>query len=308
MLAKIKEWFSGNSFKADEPIKFKEFGREEVSSQYPNALLDLTDSKLDGFLIKSFLTKEEVAKVLKNLEKVNEDKKAFTSVGYTYPMIFAEYSGRIASLPEEVQVDKNHAYFLENLAFKNDFSNEFEVDIPGRLSSFFSSISGDLEVGVPSGGYGDGVYPFGNFRYLQPGSGFMAIHCGNFFQTRFKEVYQNLSKQVAVRNQLSYFIMLNKPDAGGKLTIFNLRWEDGQTKVDNMEDKDVILPSGKVIQPDSQKGIEPFDIDPQPGDMVLFQGGNIWHRISNVEGSQPRITFGGFMGKGLDGKRFLYWS
>ena len=308
MISLLKRLFGSKDRSVYDPIKFETIKAEELSARFPAALLQLTNLELDGFLIKNFLTESEVNQLLKALEGIDDEEKSFTSVGYTHPMVFAEYNGRIANLSESERQEKSIAFFEKNQKYRDGFFEKFGVDLFKKLHSFLSSISGGLKVENPKGLRNAGVYPFGNFRFLKPGGGFMAIHCGNFFQARFKEVYRHLSEQVAVRNQLSYFIMLKKPEEGGKLTIFNFRWEDGQTKVDNLEDKNVILPSGKVIQPDNTVGIEPFDLDPEQGDMILFQGGDIWHRVSNVEGAGPRITFGGFMGKGLDGETFLYWT
>ena len=42
--------------------------------------------------------------------------------------------------------------------------------------------------------------------------------------------------------------------------------------------------------------------------MILFQGGNIWHRVETVRGNKPRITLGGFGGTSLNKEKIYYWS
>jgi len=45
-----------------------------------------------------------------------------------------------------------------------------------------------------------------------------------------------------------------------------------------------------------------------PGDMILFQGGQLWHRVATVEGAKDRITFGDFLGFFKDKNKIAYWS
>ncbi len=48
-------------------------------------------------------------------------------------------------------------------------------------------------------------------------------------------------------------------------------------------------------------------IRPIKGDIIIFQGGNIWHKIETVMRKNPRISFSGFMEISLDKKKFYYW-
>ena len=47
---------------------------------------------------------------------------------------------------------------------------------------------------------------------------------------------------------------------------------------------------------------------PQPGDMLIFDGGRYFHRVSKVEGVLPRRTVGGFVGFSQNHDRLYYWS
>jgi hypothetical protein len=44
------------------------------------------------------------------------------------------------------------------------------------------------------------------------------------------------------------------------------------------------------------------------GDLLVFAGGELWHRVSKVEGSLTRYSLGGFMGFSHDGSRLYVWS
>tara|TARA_B110000037_G_C17118308_1_gene504712 strand:+ start:2967 stop:3140 length:174 start_codon:yes stop_codon:yes gene_type:complete len=54
--------------------------------------------------------------------------------------------------------------------------------------------------------------------------------------------------------------------------------------------------------------IKTVKIKPKKGDMIIFQGGEIWHRVELVKGKKSRYTIGGFMGFSLDDKEIIYWS
>ena len=48
--------------------------------------------------------------------------------------------------------------------------------------------------------------------------------------------------------------------------------------------------------------------NPEPGDLLIFYGGRIWHRVEPILGSKPRITLGGFINFSDDDKKCFYWS
>lgn len=289
-------------------IRFETVDAKDMSALHPNGLTDLYRSDKDGFLVKNFLSQDEVRSVLDNFHLMDSKAVANTSVGYTYPMIFAEFSLRNAELNEEELKVRARDYFLSNDDYAAEFKADFGFDIKARLDDFLSSLSGGRSIEVPIGMSDVGHYPFGNFRYLKPHGGGMSIHCGNYFQNRFRLFYSHLTRSAQVVNQMSYFIMIQPAEVGGDLQIFDLRWEDGQTKTDNLENKEVIMPDGRRIYPDTDPAYVKFKISPQPGDLILFQGGNIWHRVTPIEGNRPRITFGGFIAPNLAQTGFYYWS
>lgn len=49
-------------------------------------------------------------------------------------------------------------------------------------------------------------------------------------------------------------------------------------------------------------------IKPEVGDLIVFNGGQVWHKVNDVIGTKDRVTFGGFLGRSLDGAELLYWN
>ncbi len=123
---------------------------------------------------------------LPNIENKNI---ARTSVGYTYPMVFAEFSLRTDALSAEEKEVKLKEFFLHSGHFDQEFNDDYGFNLKSKLDALFNSISGGRPVKVPKGMNQLGTYPFGNFRHLKPNGGGVSIHCGNFFQTRFRTFY-----------------------------------------------------------------------------------------------------------------------
>ncbi len=49
-------------------------------------------------------------------------------------------------------------------------------------------------------------------------------------------------------------------------------------------------------------------VSPAPGDLVVFDGSRLRHRVAEVEGAAPRLTLGGFAAEAADGRGFYAWS
>jgi hypothetical protein len=288
---------------------FKEINYADLPL-YPDAIAEMYTGRRDGFLIKNVLTSAQVDTILKAFDTVQQQDKdiAHTPVGFTHPPIFAEYSRKMNGLDEAVKKKETEAYFELCQSFNTQFNANFGIDAFAKITAIFTTLSGGRKVTVPDGVENKGNYPFATFRYLIPEQGLMSVHCGNYFGTIFDKTYDHLTSVVAVENQMSFFIMLNEPDEGGELSLFNFRWEKGQTKTYPGEDNEIIMADGskRYLQTDST--IQKNKIRPRKGDMILFQGGNIWHRVEMVKGTKPRITLGGFLSLNYAGDKILYWS
>lgn len=291
----------------NEPYNFQTINLSELL-QKTDELYNLYTNASDGYLVKNFLTEDEVNIIMSNFDKVMNDNPAYTAVGFTYPTVFAEFSNRIKDNTDAEKQALIQSYFEKNLIFQETFVSEFGVDVKGKLENMFNAISGGRGMQVADGMGGIGSYPFATFRYLTPEKGLMSVHCGNYFGKTFEKFYEDLTKKVAVTNQMSFFIMLQQPDEGGELSLFNFRWKDGQTKVSPSEDNEIIQPDGSKMFVNDNPNIVKDKIAPKKGDLIIFQGGNIWHKVEPVKGAKPRITLGGFMGISVNKDKFYYWS
>ncbi|PCH95437.1 MAG: hypothetical protein COB85_04585 [Bacteroidetes bacterium] len=109
---------------------------------------------------------------------------------------------------------------------------------------------------------------------------------------------------VKLEDQLSYFIVLQEPNSGGELVLYDLLYKDTPDHL--IEDSAFFN-----IPDERDRALEAYDnmiIKPKAGDMIIFDGGRIWHKVSEIEGALDRITIGGFMAFSNNDKSIYYWS
>ncbi|MFT6708882.1 MAG: hypothetical protein ACJATF_003746, partial [Flavobacteriales bacterium] len=91
-----------------------------------------------------------------------------------------------------------------------------------------------------------------------------------------------------------------------ELNFYNLFLEDSKYKTDAAENKFIKHADG-VIDIDDEK-LRRVSINYEEGDMFVFSGGRIWHRVEHVKGKTTRITLGGFIGKSKIDEGYKFWA
>ncbi|MCF8464376.1 MAG: 2OG-Fe(II) oxygenase [Flavobacteriales bacterium] len=241
-----------------------------------------------GLIVKNFLSDGELKEVKQNLNQLVQIEHVQEHL--TFPNSFSR----------DVKLDD---YLGSSAAHGSSVEKLFESGLLKKIEEVLQKISGGKKVQVPDSG--KGKYLRGTFRIIHPLKCHIDIHCGNQFFSQFPDVYQNLTASVDVKNQLSFFILLQKPDDGGELVVYDALWEDFEQ---GFVDRQTLL---------SRKGFEVGVNDPSllreqlkmsEGDLLVFQGGQFWHKVTEVYGSKHRITFGGFIGFSKTDESIYYWS
>ncbi len=291
----------------DRALEIKEIDFTDIAKE-SDALEDFYVLKRDGFVIKNVLNDDEV-EVLRNkaAEVGGRDMAAHVKECFTYPTVFQEYVLRFQDLPTEEFKQKEKFYFEYCRDFGKNLEKEVNMDVQGKVEHILSTLGNHRPVKMVALNE-NGHLPFGTFRYFNTDFGSICIHCGNFFQSFFNDFFAPLKDEINFTNQMSYFFVLQKPTAGGELQVFDFEWEDGQDKPDNGDDKEIILKDGSSYFIDDDENAHYVDLSPEPGDMVVFQGGALWHRVKKVLGNNPRITFGGFFSFSRDMSSIHVWS
>jgi hypothetical protein len=166
-----------------------------------------------------------------------------------------------------------------------------------RVRTLITDLSG-LEVSVPVAPDGRRYAPC-TARRLVPG-GTIDLHCE--LETRRFGTMSALSSLADLSAQLSFYAPMVLPDGGGELHVYPLRFEDGEGAA---------LGRMSRSAPATITWAEGHGVSiprPRVGDLLVFDAGRHFHRVSRVEGDRARWTIGGFLARSRDGTQLLQWS
>jgi hypothetical protein len=279
-------------------FNFQTITKEDFISR-KDLLREIKDGEISGVIVKDFFSKSDLNTLVHNY--LTADLKSSNlplNQGITYPTVFAHVRKETNDDPVAI---KN--YFLNCEQFRNNFKEDFKVDAAGIIQQAFESVSGGRHIEPAIGIDNNGRYPFATFRNLNPDTGEMTLHCGLYFYELVPEFYKHLHTIVGNDNQLSYFVLLQKPEIGGEMTIFDVTREEAIKKIDDLQ---LESKKGEILH--IEKNVDHIHLTIEDGDLLVFDGGTIWHRIEIVKGNKNRITLGGFIGFTKDNNAIYYWS
>ena len=183
------------------------------------------------------------------------------------------------------------------------------ADPVARVSGLLSALAGGRPAAPPAyvttaGGAGEAQaqaqaqaqtwLPF-NLRALDPGTQIYSHHDAHYRLP----VYAGLGEEYSRHTALSWFITLQRPEAGGVLTLYGLWGSDPNPPM---------LPTRFVDTAALERDYLKREVALEAGDLVVFDSGRFVHRVTAVEGQRPRLTLGGFLTERLDGGGLGYWS
>jgi hypothetical protein len=181
-------------------------------------------------------------------------------------------------------------YFDDAPRFRELLAELFPADQPfeARLGRVLSQLDPGTPVACADDGAGR-LYGVATIRCMPRGCG-LPPHAENDYM--HIPIYDGLRERVQLPRVLSHFMPLALPEAGGELVVHARRWTQ---------------PSGAG---DLQKFLaEPHEkLQLDPGDLVLFPSGRIFHSVLPARGERSRWTMGGFGAFTSDGSRFLHWA
>ena len=269
----------------------------EKLSESGDLIKKLKTGEIHGFVLKNLFSKQEIAEIIKALEKPLAEKAMVTPSGLMYPAPFAIVTD---------SGERLDAYY-ESMKAAHEVENGEPIlkMVPQRIEQFFKTVAKDYRVSVPINKVKGLPVSEGCYRVFYKDKGGLFVHCGNLFQQQSEYYYSLLANDIDKTDQLSFFFNLQNTEEGGGLTIYDMLWKDVIGKASPQENDSVIDAKGNTIY---LKDVEQFEVKPQPGDIFVFSGGPIWHRVEDIKGDTPRITYGGFVNFSTDGKEIFYWS
>lgn len=274
------------------PYNQKTIDRVDAENLY-DYLDKIYTKDIDVLIIKNVLDNAYIRIFKDNLKDFDELKKE------VFPGFNSIPPPLSASLKEGVAIND---LFIEQYNIYTQFAKLNEFKLENEVNSIVSSICQNKLVKKPN--FENTKIIQGSLRFLTPQMGdLLSLHCGNEFSGKFQSLYEELEKNIHYENQLSYFVLLKKPTSGGELSLYNFTWADIKKKRNNYT---IIDAHENEINIDS-KDISKIRLELDEGDMLIFAGGEIWHRVEEHFNGE-RITYGGFIGKAKDSDSYVLWS
>ncbi|MEC7986421.1 MAG: hypothetical protein VX278_14745 [Myxococcota bacterium] len=276
-------------------LKERVVAYEDLSS-VGDAFAQIYDGELDVLIIQDVFSKDHLADVVRILDR-NDDllwsKQESQKHHRKQNSIFGV---GIAPNGVEPHGPSPEKYLESAKRFRKEVRAVFgdAVDPIERIQQTLSSIAGGKNTRVPIGKDGRLYSPF-TIRSIPPGKQF-DLHTGNFFYAT--AAYDALRDQLDTTDQISFFTPLRRAEGGGELEIFNLRWGDQKTPSKHKK----IL--SEVVESEFSSYL--YDLD--EGEMIVFDGGRLYHRVNPVLGERHRFTLGGFAAMSDTHEEVLYWG
>lgn len=253
--------------------------------KHPNELENIFNGITDGILISSFLSGEEIERFFENYKSYPEEKK--------YNKVFGTILGYVAHDSGEAMT----GYFEKAEEFRKELNALFGFDIYERFEKIVNQISVDKPV-VRAENDDHKPYLGFNVKFMNPDFGGLIEHVGLGFYNLFPSL-KKLESQIDLSGQISYFTILQHPEEGGELILFDLRYGKENKKYNSFADEELLEFVRKRAS---------YKVNPVPGDLLIFNGGQIWHRIAEIKGKKQRVTIANFISYAKDHSKFIYWS
>lgn len=282
-------------------IANKEFNILKIKDGEPlpsGVLKDLLNGKITGVLFQNFMSSAEISLMKDKVKNIDKSKKTIINNGFTsYPISFAQFtqmkSAHKMTIEEYVEIAAD--------ALENQEEN-FGLNFTKRLFDFLSLQEEFKNIGpIVNKEYNKPLVPF-NLRELSAGEGELIIHCENLFFDEFPNFFNWLKLMDIKENKLSYFLTIQEAEKGGELACYDMFWEEVKVR----KSPEVLLDVNEIEI--NINDVKKNYIKPKEGDLLLFAGGDIWHRVEKIEGSKSRITIGGFIAESLNSSEYYVWA
>ena len=193
------------------------------------------------------------------------------------------------------------SYFSETPQIQKFLNNVFHIGFTDAIQKIIGQVSGGKKARLPA--YGRSSYKPATVRCMQHGYVGMREHIGNEF-LKYLPQEEHISSIIDSKIRFSYFLQVAKSEEGGNLALFDLVWKN--TPQELVENQGVVH---KMKERTSfLSGFKRMELHLNAGDLIIFDGGRIWHEVTPVEGLNPRITVGGFAAYSKNHDSIYFWS
>jgi hypothetical protein len=262
----------------------------DISSLSPDIYDDIFTGKMDYLLIKNFIQPDEL-NYLKN-----------TSIQQLKTSSFRETTKSGCFLGKSL-LEKNTLgdYFTSAENYNKQEKDLLGFSFNNRISALLRKISRASDISIPQNAKGI-PYTGNTLRILEADKVAFPPHTDKYVHDIHPKS-EELKNMISDDNLISFFALINKPEEGGRLFLFDKHYKDTPPEILHE------LSYGNYTK--VQKYIYRHDcirIDMNEGDLVLFDAGQRWHMIEPVSGKTDRITIGCFTSYSKDRNSIYFWS
>ena len=271
-----------NDYNAFKLLEFE----SNLIPNYKGVLQGLSNRELDGLIVRNLVDKETTSGFVSALES-NQYEMPLNK--YYWGTVY----GRVLTSKLN-DLDKYYESALEyNTKQPSIWGPEKVLNWQDFLGSILSMLY-DKQANIPHFSNGNSCHS-STIRFLSEGNG-LVTHSDNRFPAE-EPKFEDLKSISILEDVISYFVLLQKPSSGGELTVFNARWNNKQNHPEHEHEciESIELEQSRTLE---------LDV----GDLLVFQGGDIYHRVEPIIGPIPRITIGGFITPSIDNTSVYFWS
>lgn len=260
-----------------------------IDKDYSGVFDKIINGSIDALVVTNVLTDNE-------LELFNSQ---FPSVVAKYStLVDTKYSGYVFG---KTLFDKENLteYFNSSPEFHSLESELFSFSFTNRIKHIITLLSGCSQIEIPK--EQNRSYLGYSVRVFEPGKGGLTMHSDTHIHVTSNES-EGLVQQLDIFTLLSLFIIMQKPEVGGDLNIYNLSHKD--TPDDILKYKNINY--NKIMNYVKKHGYGV--INAPAGSMVMFNAGQRWHEVDAITGNKARITAGAFCAFSKQHDKVYYWS
>jgi len=192
--------------------------------------------------------------------------------------------------------DSMEEYFTRARQLNEQIVEVLEIDILKELRSLLNiDVSTAFQNGDP--------YTVGTIRSFFPQKGGLHAHAEAEFVHTLSE-FNQIKNWVDIETQINYLLILQEPEEGGELVLYDLRWNQTPNELKSNQGFYNHYESREAIINKYSQEIIPL----KTGDLILFNGINIWHAVKQITGKTDRITFAGFLAKEKEGSNYVVYN
>jgi Rps23 Pro-64 3,4-dihydroxylase Tpa1-like proline 4-hydroxylase len=259
---------------------------DSTSAQNIPKLQELAVESQFVLLLKNVLNPIDYASVLQYLKEIDDDLEGST---FSYDTISGDHHlGGQPFYKEYLNQCKGHyQMLLEKTGF--DFATFFQ--------QLFTNLCG-CKTARPQDE--NSIYKSSILKVWNQGKELRAHYDSVLNELETGQFLKSLGPSQQI---MSFVLILDTPEKGGELVIYDA------TKKDVPQ---TLLPLNPVNQAligqYLDKKVDYQEVSPRPNMLMLFKGGDAFHRVRPSYGEGKRITIGGLIMPSFDNKTMYYWG